>query len=188
MTADPDADAMAERLFLRFTFFERILHWVVGVTFVLLLATGLAFAYPALFWLTALLGGGPSARVLHPWIGMLFTAGMAAMIVVWFRDMFLSDSDRRWLRAVRAYATRDSANVPPAGKYNAGQKMFFWVQGALAVVFVASGSPSGSPPRSARASCSGCASPTTSPPSAAASSSSSTSTSAPSPTPAPPAP
>ena len=83
--------------------------------------------------------GGPSARVLHPWVGVLFTAGMAAMIVIWFRDMFLSDSDRRWLRAVRAYATRDSANVPPAGKYNAGQKMFFWVQGTLAVVFVASG-------------------------------------------------
>ena len=130
---------MAECLLTRFTFFERILHWVVGVTFVLLLATGLAFAYPALFWLTALLGGGPSARALHPWVGMLFAAGMGAMLVIWFRDMFLSDTDRRWLRAIRHYATRDTANVPPAGKYNAGQKMFFWVQGALAIVFVASG-------------------------------------------------
>lgn len=132
---------MADRILQRFDFTERIVHWVVGVTFVLLLATGLAFAYPALFWLTALLGGGPSARVLHPWVGVVFGVGMVFMIAIWIRDMFLSDTDWRWLRAVRAYATRDSANVPPAGKYNAGQKMFFWFQGVLAVVFVVSGVP-----------------------------------------------
>ena len=132
---------MAERLFDRFTFVERIVHWVVGVTFVLLLATGLAFSYPALFWLTALLGGGPSARALHPWVGVAFAAGMVFMIAIWIRDMFLSETDWRWLRAVRHYATRDAARVPPAGKYNAGQKLFFWVQGALAVVFAASGVP-----------------------------------------------
>ena len=132
---------MAERLLDRFTFVERIVHWVVGVTFVLLLATGLAFSYPALFWLTALLGGGPSARALHPWVGVAFAAGMVFMIAIWIRDMFLSDTDWRWLRAVRHYATRDAARVPPAGKYNAGQKLFFWVQGALAVVFAASGVP-----------------------------------------------
>ena len=132
---------MAERLLHRFTFVERIVHWVVGVTFVLLLATGLAFSYPALFWLTALLGGGPSARALHPWVGVAFAAGMVFMIAIWIRDMFLSDTDWRWLRAVRHYATRDVARVPPAGKYNAGQKLFFWVQGALAVVFAASGVP-----------------------------------------------
>ena len=37
---------MADRILHRFNFTERIVHWVVGVTFVLLLATGLAFAYP----------------------------------------------------------------------------------------------------------------------------------------------
>ena len=36
----------------RFSFFERIVHWVVGVSFVVLLWTGLAFAYPSLFWIT----------------------------------------------------------------------------------------------------------------------------------------
>ena len=130
---------MTDRLLQRFNFFERVLHWVVGVTFVLLLATGLAFAYPPLFWLTALLGGGPSARALHPWVGVAFSVGMGAMLVIWFREMLLNRDDRRWLGAIRHYATRDTANVPPAGKYNAGQKLFFWVQGVLAVVFLATG-------------------------------------------------
>ena len=132
---------MADHLLNRFTFFERIIHWVVGVTFVVLLATGLAFAYPPLFWLTTLLGGGPSARVLHPWVGALFGFGMIFMIVVWIRDMVLSETDWKWLGAVRHYAARETDKVPPAGKYNAGQKMFFWAQGALAIVFIMSGVP-----------------------------------------------
>ena len=130
---------MSVQLLTRFNFFERIVHWVVGVTFVLLLATGLAFSHPSLFWLTALLGGGPSARVLHPWVGVLFSLGMIAMAFVWARDMLLDDADRRWLGAVKAYATRDHGNVPPAGKYNAGQKMFFWFQALFAVAHLASG-------------------------------------------------
>ena len=132
---------MADRILHRFNYPERIVHWVVGVTFVVLLATGLAFSHPPLFWLTGILGGGPAARVLHPWIGALFSAGMVAMAFIWLRDMVLDESDWRWLRAVKHYATRDSRNVPPAGKYNAGQKMFFWFQAVFAVAHLGSGIP-----------------------------------------------
>ena len=77
--------------------------------------------------------------MLHPWVGAVFGAGMVVMVVIWIRDMFLSETDWRWLGAVRYYAARQHDKVPPAGKYNAGQKMFFWAQGGLAVVFLASG-------------------------------------------------
>jgi formate dehydrogenase subunit gamma len=123
----------------RFSLAERLVHWLVGLTFVLLLLTGLAFSYPPLFWLTVLLGGGPTARVLHPWIGVLFTGGVVAMFWIWMRDMFISRSDVVWLKAVRHYARHDKENVPPAGKYNGGQKIFFWVQSMLGVVFLLSG-------------------------------------------------
>jgi len=125
----------------RFTFAERVVHWLVGVTFVVLLLTGLAFSYPSLFWLTAILGGGPAARALHPWIGVLFSAGIAAMFVLWVRDMGLGAEDRRWLRAISHYARHDRANVPPTGKYNGGQKLFFWTQSVLGVLFLVSGVP-----------------------------------------------
>jgi formate dehydrogenase subunit gamma len=126
-------------LLQRFSYLERIVHWLVGLTFVALLATGLAFSYPSLFWLTMFVGGGPAARVLHPWLGTAFGVGMALMIFLWVRDMFLDGDDRRWLAAVKDYATQNHDKVPPAGKYNAGQKLFFWVQGGLGVVFVATG-------------------------------------------------
>ena len=130
---------MSEPLLHRFNLLERVVHWVVGVTYVALLLTGLAFAYPPLFWLTAPLGGGATARVLHPYIGALFGVAMLLMVVLWIRDMFLNRLDVQWMAAVRHYATHQRDKVPPAGKYNAGQKLFFWVQGVLAIVFVATG-------------------------------------------------
>ena len=130
---------MSEPLLHRFNLLERLVHWVVGVTYVALLLTGLAFAYPPLFWLTAPLGGGAMARVLHPYIGALFGVAMLLMLVLWIRDMFLNRQDVQWMAAVRYYATHQRDKVPPAGKYNAGQKLFFWVQGVLAIVFVATG-------------------------------------------------
>ena len=59
----------------RFTYLERVVHWVVGLSFLFLLLTGLAFSHPRLFWLTTLAGGGATARILHPWMGVAFTVG-----------------------------------------------------------------------------------------------------------------
>ena len=130
---------MSQPLLLRFTFLHRVVHWVVGMTFVVLLLTGLAFSYPSLFWLTTLLGGGPAARVLHPQIGAVFGVGLLVMFVLWVRDMFLDAPDRQWLGAIKHYAAHEHDKVPPAGKYNAGQKLFFWLQSLLGVLFVATG-------------------------------------------------
>ncbi len=123
----------------RFTYAERVVHWVVGVTFVFLLLTGLAFSYPKLFWLTSIVGGGAVARVLHPWVGLVFTVGLVFMVLLWIRDMYLDRHDIAWLKAIRHYVAHDRDNVPPAGKYNGGQKLFFWVQSVLGVVFLITG-------------------------------------------------
>ena len=125
----------------RFTYPERVVHWVVGLSFLLLLVTGLAFSHPRLFWLTALLGGGPTARILHPWLGVVFTLSFVAMFFLWLRDMRIDAGDREWLKAIRYYAVHDKARVPPAGKYNAGQKLFYWSMTAIGAAYVVSGVP-----------------------------------------------
>ncbi|MFW6192538.1 MAG: formate dehydrogenase subunit gamma [Gemmatimonadota bacterium] len=123
----------------RFTFAERVVHWVAAVTFVLLLLSGLALSYPSLYWLTAILGGGEATRILHPWIGAAFTVSLVAMTVIWMRDMGLSRRDLDWLGSVKHYALHETERVPPAGKYNAGQKIFFWAMVVLGVLLLASG-------------------------------------------------
>jgi len=123
----------------RFSAIQRLIHWAVGVSFTILLLTGLAFSYPSLFWLTNLLGGGPMASVAHPWVGLIFSVSMAATFVMWVHDMTLTAIDWRWLRAIHSYARHQTADIPPAGKYNGGQKLFFWAQTALGIMFLISG-------------------------------------------------
>ena len=125
----------------RFNFLERVVHWVAGLSFVFLLFTGLAFSHPRLYWITTLVGGGPTARVLHPWMGVLFSGSLALMFWIWVGDMRVKAADRDWLKAIRHYVVHDKERVPPAGKYNGGQKLFFWVMALLGVLYLVSGIP-----------------------------------------------
>ncbi len=72
---------------------------------------------------------------------MIFGVALVAMFVLWMRDMRIAAADRGWLKAVRHYATRRRLPVLEAGKYNGGQKMFFWLQCALGVLLIVTGVP-----------------------------------------------
>lgn len=121
---------------LRYGFGERLIHAVAGVSYVYLLLTGLAFWTPALYWLAIVLGGGYLSRVLHPWIGLVFAAAVAAMAVTWWGDMRITAADKRWRRAIAQYIRNEDSGVPPAGRFNYGQKMLFWLMlwGGLALL------------------------------------------------------
>jgi formate dehydrogenase subunit gamma len=123
----------------RYGFSERLMHSAAALSYVYLLATGLAFWTPALYWLAVVLGGGYLSRQLHPWVGVVFTAVVVWMWVAWRRDMRVSDDDRRWRSSMASYITNDDAKVPPAGRFNYGQKMLFWVMAGGAVGLMLSG-------------------------------------------------
>lgn len=121
---------------VRYDFRERVVHASAALTYVYLLLTGLAFWTPALYWLAIVLGGGYLSRVLHPWVGLCFSGAVLAMYATWRRDMRTTDADRAWRRALRHYIRNEDAQVPPAGRFNFGQKQLFWVMvlGGLALL------------------------------------------------------
>ncbi|HML16478.1 MAG TPA: formate dehydrogenase subunit gamma [Bryobacteraceae bacterium] len=117
----------------RYTFHERLCHWVTGFTYLYCLATGLAFYSPYLFWLAVALGGGPASRFWHPIIGIGFAAAAMWMHAIWRRDVDFSKADRDWMDKAKYYATNQDQLVPAQGRFNAGQKAFYWAMfyGAL---------------------------------------------------------
>jgi formate dehydrogenase subunit gamma len=112
---------------LRYTLVERVHHWMGAVFYVYCLITGLAFWSPYMFWLAVLVGGGPTARFWHPWMGLAFTASMFWMYKMWRGDMATTEADLRWRKAVKHYIENDDQNLPPEGRFNWGQKVFFWL-------------------------------------------------------------
>jgi len=121
----------------RYTFTERVVHWLTSLTYLYCLATGLAFYSPHLYWLAYLLGGGPTSRFWHPIVGIGFILGMLWMNSLWRRDMEITETDKRWLDRVRAYITNDEEHTPLSERFNAGQKLFYWLMfyGGLLLLF-----------------------------------------------------
>ena len=124
---------------VRYNVQERFVHLFAALSYVYLLLTGLAFWTPALYWLAIVLGGGYLSRVLHPIIGLVFTAVLAWMYGMWRREMKPTAEDKAWRRAIVHYVRNEDDQVPPAGRFNYGQKTFFWVMVGGGLVLLVSG-------------------------------------------------
>jgi formate dehydrogenase subunit gamma len=124
---------------LRYELHERLTHWVAGITYVYLMATGLAFWSPWLFWVAVVLGGAPVSRMLHPWAGLIFFGSVWYMYVMWAPQMGFNEVDTQWWKSLHYYATNQDDKMPPAGRYNAGQKFLFWGFFWSAVVLLVTG-------------------------------------------------
>ena len=126
-------------MILRYTFAERLVHWIAGLTYIYQLLTGLAFYSPHLYWMAALLGGGGTSRYWHPWVGLLFTAALFWMLRAWLGDMRITAADREWSKAIGHYIRNEDEQLPPVDRFNAGQKYFFWVMLYAGIVMLVSG-------------------------------------------------
>jgi formate dehydrogenase subunit gamma len=111
---------------LRYTFRERLMHWVAGFSYLYLLLTGLAFWSPWLYWLSVVCGGPTISRELHPWIGVVFTLSVLWMYLIWAPQMHSTERDREWWRSLRYYVRNEDEKVPDEDRFNAGQKALFW--------------------------------------------------------------
>jgi formate dehydrogenase subunit gamma len=123
----------------RYTFRERVCHWLTGFSYLYCLCTGLAFYSPHLYWMAFVLGGGPTSRYWHPIIGLGFFAFAMWMHHLWRRDMSLSDADRQWLKEVENYVENRDERVVPQDRFNAGQKLFYWAMFYGAALLLISG-------------------------------------------------
>ena len=119
----------------RYSAGERANHWVVGICFILLALSGLAFFHPAFFPLTQLFGGGPWTRILHPYIGVVMMLFFIMMFLRFWRLNVMEQRDVEWLKNVNKMIDGNDHDMPEQGKYNGGQKVLFWglVLGMLAL-------------------------------------------------------
>lgn len=110
----------------RYTVGARINHWITAISLVLLAISGLALFHPSLFFFSHSMGGGPWARILHPYLGLAMVLGFLWMFVVMWRDNVLDANDAAWLRKADRLLAGDKSSMPDVGKYNPGQKLVFW--------------------------------------------------------------
>ncbi|AQS52259.1 MAG TPA: formate dehydrogenase subunit gamma [Paenalcaligenes hominis] len=124
---------------VRYTAGERINHWITAITFILLTASGLALFHPAFFWLSNLLGSPTWTRILHPFIGVVMFLSFFILAFRLMRFNRFTKKDSEWLSAMPKVLRNETEGVPTTGRYNAGQKLLFYVLIILMLGLLASG-------------------------------------------------
>jgi formate dehydrogenase subunit gamma len=112
----------------RYSGSARVNHWIVAITFVLLLASGLSLFHPSLYPLTALFGGGAVVRWLHPILGLILSVAFLGLFLRFFVQNLPEFTDFQWLARIKHVLSGNDQYLPEIGKYNAGQKFVFWAQ------------------------------------------------------------
>ncbi len=117
------------RMVTRWSGFERILHWYVAITFIVLSITGLSLIFGRTL-LIPLLGKegfaawAQLAKPIHDYLSLPFAAGLVVMLLIWIGKNMPKAYDLKWL-ATLGGAIGDGH--PPAGFVNAGEKVFYWL-------------------------------------------------------------
>ena len=114
----------------------RAIHWTVAGLFFVCLFTGLPIWTPIFGWMANLFGGLTVARWLHPWAGVLFFAASLWMFLHWRADMHMEPGDKEWLGPQAVAYMQHRTDASDVGKYNGGQKLFFYAAalGALGLL------------------------------------------------------
>ncbi|BBU29984.1 formate dehydrogenase cytochrome b556 (FDO) subunit [Burkholderia sp. THE68] len=132
-------DVKGHRLIVRYTPNERTNHWITAITFVLLALSGLAMFHPSMSWLYAIFGGGQWTRILHPFVGCVMFLSFLILALRFWHHNYLDRNDVQWMKQMNDVLANREDRLPEIGKYNAGQKLLFFVMVASLVLLLISG-------------------------------------------------
>ena len=117
------------RTIVRFTAFERFVHWMTASCFIILAISGLniTFGKPLLM---PLIGEGAFAawsqwaKYGHNYLSFPFAIGVFAVFLMWIGGNIPNKVDVEWLKRGGGIVGHDH---PPAYRFNAGQKLIYWI-------------------------------------------------------------
>ena len=122
-------DPLTGRLIERFTSVERVAHWTMGLSFVVLALTGIVILFGKHIILpivghAAFDGLTTLSKTLHNFVGPLFIFALVIFITLFIRENFWKSYDGAWMGK---FGGMLSGEHVPSGKFNAGEKSLFWV-------------------------------------------------------------
>ncbi len=117
------------RLVERFNSAERMSHWTMAISFVVLAVTGVITLFGKYVLLPVI---GPSAFSwvistglhVHNFIGPLFLFSIIVAFFIFVKDNFMSGADVAWLSK---FGGMLSEKEIPSGRFNGAEKVWFWL-------------------------------------------------------------
>lgn len=126
---------------VRFTGFERFIHWMTATCFLVMALTGLNITFGKVALLPLI---GPNAfsswslaaKYAHNFLSFPFTLGVIAIFCMWLVGNIPNKVDVTWFKRGGGIVGDDE---PPAYRFNAGQKMVYWLVVLGGTIVIVSG-------------------------------------------------
>jgi formate dehydrogenase subunit gamma len=117
------------RVIVRFNAFERFVHWMTATCFIVLAISGLNITFGKELLLplmgpNAFTGWSQALKYLHNFTSFPFTIGVVLILLMWIGGNLPNRTDVEWLKRGGGIVGDDD---PPAYRFNAGQKMIYWI-------------------------------------------------------------
>jgi formate dehydrogenase subunit gamma len=117
------------RTIVRFNAFERFVHWMTATCFIILAISGLniTFGRPLLLPLVgpeAFTAWSQWAKYAHIYLSFPFTLGVVLIFLIWIAGNIPNKNDVEWLKKGGGIVGHEH---PPAARFNAGQKLIYWI-------------------------------------------------------------
>ena len=117
------------RTIVRFNAFERFVHWMTASCFVILGLSGLNVSFGRALLLPlmspeAFTAWSEYAKYAHNYLSFPFTLGVVLIFFMWIGGNIPNRIDLEWLKRGGGIVGHDH---PPAERFNAGQKMIYWI-------------------------------------------------------------
>ena len=123
-------DTPASRFIQRFSNLDRVAHWTMAITFVILGITGLIITfgkyvvlpvvgYTLFSWVAIF------SKNLHNFTAPVFALSLALFIVLFIRDNLPRLYDVQWIVKFGGMLSKTAGHIP-SGRFNAGEKALFW--------------------------------------------------------------
>ena len=117
------------RTVVRFSAFERFVHWMTASCFIILALSGLNITFGKLllvpiFGLDAFAAWSQWAKYAHNYLSFPFTIGVVLILLMWLAGNIPNKVDVEWVKRGGGIVGNDH---PPAERFNAGQKMIYWI-------------------------------------------------------------
>ncbi|HPL64134.1 MAG: formate dehydrogenase subunit gamma [Syntrophales bacterium] len=120
--------------------FERVVHWSLALSCILLFVTGLGMMFHSFNFIGNVMGGLRSLKYVHNFGGLVFAVSLVLAVRMWWHEAgkFEMPEDLEWMKAAGGYLWHVD-NMPEVGKYNPGQKAFFLAVAVFGAVMVFTG-------------------------------------------------
>src|SRR5262245_33855177 len=117
------------RTIVRFNAFERFVHWMTATCFIILALSGLNITFGKQLLLPLIGPGAFSAwsqwaKYAHNFLSFPFTLGVVLILLMWIGGNIPSKVDVNWIKQGGGIV---GDKHPPAWRFNAGQKMIYWI-------------------------------------------------------------